>query len=102
MTDAPTLTRQPKPTTEVVCDPEKAEEPPKMWRNLWRARYRWKPICRFCGGETHYASEDKRDAWGCRIWPSKEVAETAALEEDNHFDTYLGAFPWKEGKEIYP
>lgn len=90
MTDAPTLTRQP--------ETEKAEEPPKRWRNRWL----WKTsgtssICRTCGSG-HYRAEGDEFAECCQRYPTEADANEAAqrvLARQGGADiiSYLGAFP---------
>lgn len=72
---------------------EKVTRPAKRWRNKWWAR---RPgITKL--GEFHGAGE----YWSSREWPSREVAETKAKEEEERLSDrfksgefrYLGAFP---------
>lgn len=72
---------------------EAVKEPPKRWRNWYRA------LTRFCdddgllrAGEVYH---------GTRLWPSKDAAESVASEESQDercavgagFSEYLGAYP---------
>ena len=74
---------------------EKREAPPKAWRNKWY-RTGGYPVrqCGYCDAD-HSAGE--KEWWGCKSWPSKEVAEQKASEDMRDEacadDLYLGAFP---------
>ena len=77
---------------------ERATEPPKRWRNWYRARY---ASVLFNGrGEKRSVAAGQKYP-GQYVWPSKEIAEqksseccgVAASGREYHKGFYLGAFP---------
>lgn len=69
---------------------EAATEPPKRWRNWWLSR---SDVIRRTGERFPAGTAYEGD----RLWPSKDAAETAALNqlrEDAYLpDQYIGAYP---------
>lgn len=87
--------------TELLTDADlrATEEPPKRWLNWWRSRIDDFEICSICGRSVS-APTGKVYGSHCRRYPSKDVAETHAVELDFYYSphgnfsrTYLGAFP---------
>lgn len=78
-----------------VTSDEPMKEPPKAWRNKWRALF----DVRFRNGDPPLVAGE--DFWGKSIHPSREIAlEKAKRQLDDEFRNYgencfeyLGAFP---------
>lgn len=72
---------------------EVAKEPSRQWKNRWGLAndgVYW-GACRHCGGSHRIPGTG--DAWGCRTYPSRELAEQWASEYHNENVVHLGAFP---------
>jgi len=72
----------------------KATQPPKRWRNRWRAGAVCLCVCIKCGEESIFLRGEIIENH-CLTYPSKDVAETEAQREEfgRGSDVYLGAFP---------
>jgi hypothetical protein len=74
-----------------------AVEPPRRWRNRWRAVADHESFCITCKTNVPHVAGEVFDNH-CREYPSKDVAESSAAEMDEgmrwtHLRLYLGAFP---------
>lgn len=89
---------------DLQTEREVAREPAKRWRNKWRSPHGFlgRGICHRSG--EHLRADERGIVWSPVAWPSKELAEEAALRatEMNIADgrlplpEYLGAFPADE------
>lgn len=87
-----------KPAVQPTLGP--ATEPPKRWRNWWRngpaaSAFR----CNICGSRGHTYGPHEVFRNHCRVFPSKDAAETRAAEQMQQWRScadYLGAFPEEE------
>lgn len=82
---------------------ERATEPPKRWRNWWRATM---PLdCMDCGHEPAVGVPYGGCNCPSAVFPSRDIAETEAADDLNYqvaawghqLEEYLGAFP--EGEQ---
>lgn len=80
------------PDEELAREPVK--EPPKRWRNWYKAHSNYTTKAGDVCGPGHVYH-------GSRVWPSKDAAETAAHKPDTSvslgLSQYLGAYP--DGEE---
>lgn len=86
--DAPVLTRQPRPTT----DPEKAEEPPKRWKNRWLVVKPHSGYCTICIKVDAYDIGDEYISC-CLSWPTEGEARQAVsvMIKDPSYAVYRGS-----------
>lgn len=83
---------------ELRTEREPAKEPPRRWRNWWRADAAWRKRCVVCGHVEPVAAGRIYSAH-CSTHPSKDIAETVAARlytNPRYGRTYLGAFPDEE------
>lgn len=71
----------------------KGEPPPKRWLNWWVSSVEATVWCGLCGAAQAFAADEPHPTH-CRVYPSRDVAETFAARATCCDDfKYIGAFP---------
>jgi len=80
---------------DLVTERERVREPARCWRNCYRA------LEHYYDSETRQHRSPGDEWWGARLWPSRDVAEQAAMDHikrhqptsDVWLDEWIDAYP---------